>query len=392
MGVFSEARFINAYYVAVLTPAICALAGIGIVTLWRRYQQALLPGADEQGVRRVGRIGRTLGGMLLPLAILLTGAEQANLMRATPDWPNVGALILPCALVVAALGLGAWLLLANSSGATPRQREMKALPVGRHTANRLACAVAAIGLGAALIAPFAWSSLSLTWGNSNGWPVAEPQYADLQPPPRFYVDPHLIRYLLAHRDGARFVLATTSAYYASPIIIATGLPVMALGGFGGSDPTLSVGALEWQVEHNSVHYFLLPSSNVTPQQYAALFPQALSTRSGASLAVRQLPQTGSSSRLSIPTNLGRYTNALTAWVSQHCAPVPPPLWSSAVYAHTRLGATELFACQAHVMRHLRHMGHSVGGYTHQWRGVFRVALLAQLYTTRKTLSVSSPAL
>ena len=46
---------------------------------------------------------------------------------------------------------------------------------------------------------------------------------------------------------------------ASSIIIATGKPVMALGGFSGSDQILTVQQLARLVANGTVHYFLLQS-------------------------------------------------------------------------------------------------------------------------------------
>ena len=42
---------------------------------------------------------------------------------------------------------------------------------------------------------------------------------------------------------ARFLLATPNTQFAAPIIIGTGQPVMAMGGFSGRDPILTVEAL-----------------------------------------------------------------------------------------------------------------------------------------------------
>jgi len=51
----------------------------------------------------------------------------------------------------------------------------------------------------------------------------------------------LISYLEAHQGSARYLFATTNANSAAPYILATGKAVMALGGFQGSDPILTLG-------------------------------------------------------------------------------------------------------------------------------------------------------
>jgi hypothetical protein len=50
------------------------------------------------------------------------------------------------------------------------------------------------------------------------------------------VDAALIEYLEANRGSADFLVAVNSSMVASPIILQTGAPVMAMGGFSGGDP------------------------------------------------------------------------------------------------------------------------------------------------------------
>lgn len=67
----------------------------------------------------------------------------------------------------------------------------------------------------------------------------------------------MLNYLEANRAGATFLVATTSANQAAPIILHTGQAVMAMGGFTGSDPILTTDALARLVQHGAVHYFLV---------------------------------------------------------------------------------------------------------------------------------------
>src|SRR5262249_56143226 len=55
-------------------------------------------------------------------------------------------------------------------------------------------------------------------------------------------DPKLTEFLVAHRGEAKFLLATPTALLAAPVIIETGLPVMAIGGYSGRDPILTIDA------------------------------------------------------------------------------------------------------------------------------------------------------
>jgi hypothetical protein len=71
------------------------------------------------------------------------------------------------------------------------------------------------------------------------------------------VNSDLIAYLEAHATAGSYLFATTSSMTASPYIIATGKPVMALGGFSGSDPILTVAQLQALIANGTVRYFLL---------------------------------------------------------------------------------------------------------------------------------------
>ncbi|HEX2913822.1 MAG TPA: glycosyltransferase family 39 protein [Chloroflexia bacterium] len=69
----------------------------------------------------------------------------------------------------------------------------------------------------------------------------------------------LITFLEANRDGRTYLLATTSSQNASPIIIKTGQPVMALGGFQGSDQVVNAATFSHMVQDNVIRYVLLDS-------------------------------------------------------------------------------------------------------------------------------------
>ena len=70
----------------------------------------------------------------------------------------------------------------------------------------------------------------------------------------------LISFLEANRAGRTYLLATATSENASPIIIQTGQPVMSLGGFMGSDKTITSVQLAQLVKNNTVRYFLLDNS------------------------------------------------------------------------------------------------------------------------------------
>jgi len=67
----------------------------------------------------------------------------------------------------------------------------------------------------------------------------------------------LAGFLEANRGGARYLVATTNAFSGAPLILETGEPVMAMGGFRGSDPALTPASLSDMIARRQVRYFLI---------------------------------------------------------------------------------------------------------------------------------------
>ena len=73
------------------------------------------------------------------------------------------------------------------------------------------------------------------------------------------VDTNLLSYLTTNNTGEKYLFATTNAGTAEAYIIKTGKAVMAMGGFSGSDPILTVDKLKLMVTNKEVKYFLSSS-------------------------------------------------------------------------------------------------------------------------------------
>jgi 4-amino-4-deoxy-L-arabinose transferase-like glycosyltransferase len=310
---FSVAGFFHTYYLSMLAPGIAALVGIGVVALWRAYQQ---------------------GGWLawlLPITLVLTAAAQVYLLANYPDYRS---WIAPIGLGGALIGAGVliWLRLSDappSQELAPVSDERQPLvieenpaiaaeriePVARSQSSwwlgmlrQVAPWIVAGAMLALLVAPAAWVGASLANPSTSNLPVAGPSRsasfggpAGAIPgggftgrgfprgggfpgggPPGFagggsftppngngsgggtggsaanlQVNSDLIAWLEAHATNGSFLFATTSSMTASPYIIATGKPVMALGGFSGGDPILTVAQLQALVANETVRYFLL---------------------------------------------------------------------------------------------------------------------------------------
>ncbi len=64
-------------------------------------------------------------------------------------------------------------------------------------------------------------------------------------------------YLIDHRGTARYLVAVQGSQQAEGIILATGDPVMAMGGFSGTDPWPTLAAFKKMVTAGEVRYVLI---------------------------------------------------------------------------------------------------------------------------------------
>jgi 4-amino-4-deoxy-L-arabinose transferase-like glycosyltransferase len=227
------------YYLVTMAPPLAALAGIAVVALWSCY------------------LGGGAGSLLLPGAVLLTALWQSYVQYGYLGWkpdPSQAFLVAFPAAVMDHLGdWRTWFYLSPLRGALvvviglTVARLFKVEPVPARSVTLSALAVALIAL---LVTPAVWAlSTALTRGNVM-FPSASPSVlgqSDDDTGPRLRgdagaatADPKLIAFLTANRRDERYLLATLNARQAAPIIVRTGEPVMAIGGFMGSDPILTL--------------------------------------------------------------------------------------------------------------------------------------------------------
>jgi hypothetical protein len=283
---FSIAGFYHTYYLSMLAPGVAALGAIGAIELWHDYTRPIWQ------------------GWLLPAALLITAAVQGYILASFPAYATwLTPLVLGVALLAAAI-------LAMRRAVT---LGLVALPAWAgawaHTPI-LPRAALGLALAALLLPSLIWSGVSVTQAASSPLPHAGPaatiafggpggfggrgfpggQRPFGPPPGGFAGNPPtgfpggangqggqgapsgtatfgggpgasansaLIAYLEANQGTAKYLVATMSANQAAPIILATSKPVMALGGFTGSDPILTVAQLRSLVQSGQVRYFLL---------------------------------------------------------------------------------------------------------------------------------------
>jgi 4-amino-4-deoxy-L-arabinose transferase-like glycosyltransferase len=302
MGIFfSIAGFFHQYYLTEMAPAIAALFGIGIVAMWHDYRR---PGWR---------------GWLLPLALVATALEQWHILNSYLDW---GVWLIP--LIAISCISGALVLIVI--------RIIQPIEFSRNQRYFSTCmlSIAILGL---MIVPTIWTAIPVIQNVQAQLPVAGPvQQGGFGNPggPKAgaNTDTTLINYLEAHQGNTMFLVATPSSMTADEIILATNKPVMALGGFSGSDPILTTSQLETLIHQGTVRYFLLNSFGAGPQPS----PQSLNNIPEQH---RQRPSGGGPQ------------NSLTSWVTQHCTTVSTSqLQSSSTTNQTSgpAGASQLYDC------------------------------------------------
>ena len=231
----------HAYYLVTMAPPLAALAGVGVIALWSWY-------------RRGGRIA-----LLLPAALLLTAGWQlfiwygdlAGAAAPLRDW----RLWLCLAMVAGVLEpIGVLLGVLGTRLQRPPPRSWAAAALG-------------MGLGALLVTPATWAlGAGLARGNVMLPYAALPGAPARDDPagPLFWRggagiarDARLLAFLRANHQGERYLLATLNARLAAPVIIETGQPVMAIGGFMGADPILTPERLAAMAADRQVRFVLL---------------------------------------------------------------------------------------------------------------------------------------
>ncbi|HET6908609.1 MAG TPA: glycosyltransferase family 39 protein [Mycobacteriales bacterium] len=232
------AGIIHPYYSVALAPAVAALVGIGAVGLWRHR-------------------GRTPARLVLASALLVTVLWSSALLDLTPSWhPSLRVAIL-------VVGLAATAAIAG----------------GSQLQGRIAAVVVAAALLAGLAGPAAYAVSTVASSHNGAIPSAGPSGQGFAGPggpgggPGGRVGPGgpgglgglldsstpstaLTQLLEVNASSYTWVAAAVGSNSAAGVQLATGLPVMAIGGFNGTDPTPTLAEFETMVKAGKIHYFL----------------------------------------------------------------------------------------------------------------------------------------
>jgi 4-amino-4-deoxy-L-arabinose transferase-like glycosyltransferase len=288
---------IHTYYVAVLGPPLAVFSGIAVAALWSRW--------------KAGKPGR----MYLPLIIVATAAWQLYLCMAPSE--GIGSDWLSLTWLTS---IGIATICAGVLYALPQQ------------GSRFAKLFAGASIGALLVAPILTTASVVLRRPNIAAPVAnmtallapsDTERATLRTSRLEAARQKLTNYLIAHREAAKFLVAVPNANVAAPLIISTGLPVMAIGGYLGDDPILTPSDVERLASDRQLRFVMLGGYTLAPaKQAAALDPIARWVRANGRPVDPKLWRLSASAGTPYRINLGN------EWVE-----VPPPelfdLWSKA---------------------------------------------------------------
>jgi hypothetical protein len=251
---------LHAYYNVVLAPPIGALLGMGVTVLWRRRNAAAL--------------------LVLAAVMAASAGWSAVLLERTPDFVSWLAPLLlgvgggsSLALAALAMTLAVHERRARltPSWSTRRPaltaRTARATRPGIEAALRPAvAAVLALGLAAGLAAPTAYSLATAATSHDGAIPEVGPADPAGAQGPVFgagggLVDatrptPTMVEVLLIDANRYDWVAATVGSNNAAGYQLATGRPVMPIGGFNGSDPFPTLVQFQQLVAQRRIHWFV----------------------------------------------------------------------------------------------------------------------------------------
>jgi 4-amino-4-deoxy-L-arabinose transferase-like glycosyltransferase len=214
---FNVASFYHPYYLSILGAPLAALVGIGAINLWRLGKRYPWPAI----ILLVFSSALTL---LFQAYTALSFVRQANWLLGSLALFTVGAALLVST--------------ANLSKSSGRR------------------AGYALVMAALLVAPTVWSGLTARYPSDNqSLPAAYDGY--FKGPANnggLQVNQDLIEILQTNTQGVEYLLAVPSSMQGSDYVLATGRPVLYMGGFDGNDRILTSQALAQMVAAGRLRY------------------------------------------------------------------------------------------------------------------------------------------
>ena len=212
---------IHPYYVVVMAPAVAALVGIGVPFLWGAY------------------VRRKSYAWILPMLVGVTAAIVIIILSyaGTMTW------LMWTVGILGAIG-------------------MIGLLVNLYTPKRWLQNLAIItSVAACMTAPVVYTLSTVNATHTGSIPTAGPSSTAMQGSnnEKSQADSALVQYLLRNQNGATWLVAVDSANESAAIQLTSGQPVMAIGGFNGSDTPLTLEQFKQLVADGKLKYYAASS-------------------------------------------------------------------------------------------------------------------------------------
>ncbi|EQB3098820.1 glycosyltransferase family 39 protein [Clostridium botulinum] len=225
------------YYLTMLAPPISALVGIGVVSMWKLY--------NENGWK----------SWILPVALIADGLTQILILSYYYNISNTAKILTT---IVAVLCIVSSIILAIVN---LRKNKKDILKFKNIKFKKSLVTIALMGL---LITPLVCSATTIFYPVSGTFPSAGLSLMTNKEKDGFNMgDPNsgntkLIEFLKSHKTNEKYLLVTSSTNgYASDIIINTGESVMALGGFFGTDKVITLDEFKKLVNNGEIRYVMV---------------------------------------------------------------------------------------------------------------------------------------
>lgn len=229
---FTKGLFHN-YYLTMMAAPAAALTGIGVTSMWKLYK--------EDGWK----------GFILPVALMINGAAQAL---------ELSYFISSLSSLVKGISIAAVIMTFVFSIALCAAKFIKKENL------KLKTAFAALAFTGILIMPFVGSAATLKYAVSNNMPAAGLELlmnsgkggsqAGGMGRENTQSNSKLVTFLKNNITTEKYALVVSSSQSADSLILNDNLSVMTLGGFSGSDNTITLDKFKEMIKNGEIRYVL----------------------------------------------------------------------------------------------------------------------------------------
>jgi 4-amino-4-deoxy-L-arabinose transferase-like glycosyltransferase len=228
----------HTYYLTTMAPSIAALTGIGLSAMWTFYK--------EGGLK----------SWILPIGLIANGCAEILILSYNYNRSNGYKIII---IITGILCIISSLILCIIN--LIKGKEKRSGFSNNTALSKTLVSIAFIGI---LAAPTVWSFTPMVYKMNGSSPSTGLELArsNQQRDMGNTNNSKLIKFLENNKTNEKYLVVVPSANsYGSDLILKTGQPVMALGGFSGSDPILTVDKFKKLVSDGAIRYALVNTGN-----------------------------------------------------------------------------------------------------------------------------------